>query len=73
MTDRLNAFVVVLARDLRDDDAQATLDAIGQLKGVLTVTPHIADVGDLVAGARVRDELGAALWAVLHPTTKERR
>lgn len=58
MTDRLNGFVVVLESDIREDDAQATLAALRQIKGVLTVEPNATNVGDLIATARVRREFG---------------
>lgn len=43
MTDRFNALTVVLEKDIREDDAQALLSAIGQLRGVLTVSGNVAD------------------------------
>lgn len=65
MTDRFNAFVVVLEHDLRDDDAQAIINAIRQLKGVLDVQPHVAGFEDAIAEARVKNELRQKLWKVL--------
>lgn len=67
MTDRFNAFLVVLDKDLREDDAAATLAAIAHIKGVIDVRPNTVDVGSVVAEARVRVELGSKLWAVLYP------
>lgn len=43
MTDRLNAVIVVFDTPIRDDDAQPIIDAIRQLRGVLTVAPVVAD------------------------------
>ena len=65
MTDRINAFVVILEHDLRDDDAQAIINAIRQLKGVLDVQPHVAGFDAAIAEARVRHELRQKLWKVL--------
>lgn len=65
MTDRFNAFVVVLEHDLRDDDAQAIINAIRQLKGVLDVQPHVATFDDAIAETRVRHELRQKLWKAL--------
>lgn len=67
MTDRYNAFIVILAKDIREDDAEATINAIKQIKGVLDVEPHIADFDEQIAESRVRNELGTKLWHVLYP------
>jgi len=64
MTDRLSGFVVVLEEDTRDDDAQATLDAIRQLRGVLSVEPHIRDVGELISRSRIKREIMTNLLAM---------
>lgn len=69
MTDRVNALVVVLEKDVRIDDVASLTDAIRQLRGVISVTPHIADgLTDSIAMQRVRHELGQKLWAVLYPS-----
>lgn len=67
VTNRISAFVVVLDEDLREDDAQATIAALHQIKGVLSVQPHVADVASVVATARVRSELWRKLYEVLYP------
>lgn len=67
MTDRINALTVFLERDIREDDAQPLMEAIRQLRGVLSVQPHIADHSDALAQALVRMELEQKLWEVLHP------
>lgn len=41
MTDRLDGFFVVLEKDIRDDDAASTIEAIKHIKGVIAVQPHI--------------------------------
>ena len=58
MTDRYNAFVVILDRDIRDEDAKPILEAIRMIKCVLSVEPHINDVSDHVAMSRARDKFG---------------
>lgn len=65
MTDRYNALIVVLDQNIRDDDAQATIAAIGQIKHVLSVKGSVADVSDAVATERVRREMERRLWAAL--------
>ena len=57
MTDRLSAFIVVLESDMREDDAQAILDAIGMIRGVHSVEPHVSDVGELVSRSRIKHEI----------------
>ena len=40
MSDHINAFVVILEEDIiSDGKANATIDAIKQIKGVIEVTP----------------------------------
>lgn len=57
MTDRHSGYFVTLEENLREDDAQATINAIRQIKGVLSVDPKIADASDLIATARSRREI----------------
>lgn len=72
MTDRLNGCVVVFEKDIRVDDAEAILDAIRMVKGVLAVKADdgIVELGDYVAQERTRRELGAKLWEILYPKEK---
>jgi hypothetical protein len=65
MSDRYNAFVVILENDIRDDDAKATIKAIEQIKGVLRVTPHIADINESIAESRVKNELFNKIFDLL--------
>ena len=67
MTDRYNTLTVVLERDMRDDDAEALLSAIRQLRGVLSVSGGVANPTTYAAEERARRELGEKLWQVLHP------
>lgn len=65
MTDRYSGFIVVLEKDLRQDDAEDTIKAIKQIKGVLRVAPQISDYALLAAYSRARQELIERLWKVL--------
>lgn len=67
MTDRYNALTVVLEKDIRDDDAEALLAAIRQLRGVLSVSGNVADLDSHLAQERARHDLGEKLWRVLYP------
>lgn len=61
MTDRHAGYVVALARDVREDDAQAIVTAIRMIKGVAGVEPVTADptvqIARMDAHARWRDRL----------------
>ena len=67
MTDRVNALTVILDRDIRTDDVEATINAIRQIKGVLKVKPHIREMSDDIAEARVLSELSAQVVGDLPP------
>lgn len=56
MTDRFCGFVVTLERDIREDDAEATIAAIRQIKGVVSVGPVTSDPAFHAARERVRWE-----------------
>ena len=56
MTDRHAGYIVVLAEDIRADDAEeSVLNALRMIKGVASVTPVIADYDQVIARER-RDE-----------------
>lgn len=67
MTDRYNALIVVLEQDMRDDDAEALLSAIMQLRGVQSVTGNVVDIGSHTSDERARHDLGKKLLHVLYP------
>lgn len=50
MTDRYNSFLVILDRDIRDDDAQAILTTLKQVRGVVDVKPNISNNFEGVVG-----------------------
>lgn len=57
MTDRINALTVVLTDDWREDDVQSIIEAIKLLRGVLRVSPKVADLDNYVAEERAKHEL----------------
>jgi hypothetical protein len=65
MTDRYNALTVILDHDIRDDDAKGLIDAILQLRGVLSVKGRVKDIADDIALDRTKLELRTKLWEVL--------
>lgn len=65
MSDHYNAFLIILGSDIKDDAAQATINAIRQIRGVVDVQPHIADPDVAIAKAQLRAELFQELYEVL--------
>lgn len=65
MTDRTNHLTVVLDDDYRDDDVQHIVNAIGMIKGVISVGVNVLDSDDYVARAVARTQLTSKLWDVL--------
>ena len=57
MTDRYEGFVVTLETPKRDDDSEATLKAIQQIKGVLSVDPIISTGDHWTAAFRAKTDL----------------
>lgn len=68
MTDRINAFVVILEQDVREDDIEATLNAIHQIKGVLEVRPQTSEP---MHAAVMRSRLKAELFNKLTEMIRE--
>lgn len=65
MTDRYNAFTVILEEDIREDDAQSTIEAIKHIKGVVTVIGHVDDPSEKIAEQRVKHELIMKILEIL--------
>ncbi|GIH95339.1 hypothetical protein ACFFMN_23545 [Planobispora siamensis] len=62
MTDRHAGYLVVLERDVRDDDAAAIIAALGMVKGVLSVDPVLADYREQIMRIRVDEDWRTALY-----------
>ena len=60
-----NAFIVILEEDINDEDAEQTISAIKQIKGVLSVEPHDRDINETIAEMRVRTDISKKLFDVL--------
>jgi ACT domain-containing protein len=68
MTDRYKAFLVTLDSDVRSDDAEPTIAAIRQIKGVIDVAPVMREIDkDHIARMRVREEIWESLRKLLWP------
>lgn len=73
MTDRFKGFVVILVEPIREDDAEQTIKAIEQIKGVLSVRPIIRTPELLIAEETARYELRKKLWGALQEVTDDTR
>ena len=71
MTDRVNALIVTLHKDIRDDDVEPLMDAIRQFRCVLQVDPNIRDIDSHVAQVRARSELGSKIMEVIYPERRD--
>lgn len=67
MTDRYHSLTVVLEANIRADDAQPLIDAILQLRGVLSICGEVANSNTWMAEERARRELGNKIWEVIYP------
>ena len=65
MSDRIHSLTVVLDENIRADDAEPIIDAIRQLRGVLSVSGNVANLSDHVARARAFVELRDKILGVL--------
>lgn len=70
MTDRCNSLLVVLDRDVREDDIESTIEAIKHIKGVIAVKMRVADMTEYLAIERARQELGQKILRVIYPKEK---
>ena len=57
MTDRHAGYIVVLDKDIREDDAEFTLNALRMVRGVVSVEPVVSGIEVHIAETRARDDL----------------
>lgn len=67
MTDRVNALLVVLDKDIRSDDVEPLVNAIRQLRNVADVELNIADAESYIAKSQAITELGRRVLDVIYP------
>lgn len=65
MTDRTTNLTVVLDGEYREDDIQCVMDAIGLIKGVVTVGLNVTNYSDYAAEERVKQEIRRKIYEVL--------
>lgn len=56
MTDRIKGLTVTLEDNVREDDAQAIIDAIRMLRRVVSVDVHVADIDHHMAVQQAKHE-----------------
>jgi hypothetical protein len=57
VTDRHSGYIVTLEQEVRKDDAEAIIAAIGMIKGVLTVDAVVADASTYIERRRARSQI----------------
>jgi hypothetical protein len=57
MTDRHSGYLVTLAKDIRSDDAENTINALRMVRGVISVEPVISNIEVHIAEDRAKREL----------------
>ena len=62
MTDRHAAYIVTLADNIREDDAEPTLNALRMIKGVIKVEPVVGNYELQIAQARVDQQWQERIW-----------
>lgn len=67
MTDRFFALTVILNKDIREDDAEAIIQAIQMIKGVGKVQPHISSPEFITAEFRAQNELRDKILEIFYP------
>ena len=65
MTDRHAGYIITLEQNIREDDSEATIAALKQIKGVLNVEPVVGDHRIAIAEARARMDLTQKLFDAL--------
>ncbi len=65
MSERLKGVTVVFEDDIRDEDAQAIINAIQMVKGVLHVEPSLSTHDDFMARVRVKSEMAEKIFDVI--------
>lgn len=74
MTDRHAGYLVTLANDMREDDAEAVMTALRMVRGVISVEPVQANIDQMIAMGRVNAEWTDRLFDLLrHKPTGDGR
>jgi hypothetical protein len=71
MSDSFNMLTVVLDHEIKDEGAERIIEAIGMVKGVLSVKGDVADPVEFMAEERALSKLRTKLHDVLWPKRRE--
>lgn len=66
MTDRIAGITVTLQPNMREDDAESLMQAIRQLRGVVSVQAHVADLAHHFAVEQAKTEYMQRILKVLN-------
>jgi hypothetical protein len=66
MPDRFNGFLVIMEKDILEEDAQGLMNAIRHFRGVVSVTGHVASASDRIATERAKQEFARRLLDVVN-------
>lgn len=67
MSDRYKGLIITLEKDFKDEDAKEIMTAIAMVKGVLKVSPSVANVDDHLNRMRIKHEIEGRIWNALRP------
>ncbi len=67
MTDRIHSITLVLEHDMRDDDVEPLMKALGQFRHVVSATANVADVDSHMAEVRAEALWHTKILNLLHP------
>ena len=70
MTDHHSGYIVTLATDIREGDAEAIINALRMVKGVLSVKPLVDDHCQHIANERAYREWGDMLYRIASQASK---
>lgn len=65
MTDRHAGYIVTLADDVREDDAEHVINALRMVRGVLSVKPVVADIELHMATERAKQDITSRFHEIL--------
>jgi ATP sulfurylase len=65
MSNSVKGFIVALQHDMKDEDVEKVVNAIGMIKGVIQVIPIETTIADHINRAQIRWELKSKLIQIL--------
>ena len=65
--DNCHSLSVVLEKDVSPEHIETIVNAIRMIRGVLSVSEHVADIESFMAEERARHKLGQKILDVIYP------